>query len=380
VPGSFFVYLDMVHEGVTWFADQKSKPARIPIQVRLSGQGEVTSALWRYIQHLKAENQQLKRRFLGLDGGPAVLDRSLANAGEPDLRPSFSGDFLGINGEVSIPKPPMLEIVNDLPRREDKEYERRELSDISHIAIHHSATPANIPPERIAAYHVYSKSHEWPGMGYHFYIGPEGTIYHTQDLDRTSWHVYKNNSYTVGVCLAGNFNQTTPPEPQLNATAWLTAWLMQELRIPIENVLGHKEFPRNATACPGYQWDSGSRWKDMLLEAIEKVRKGEIELSEKMLPHYVLLWKHEDEWAETVWNAAGEYIARFDATAGFSENIARLAELVTLVGGPEGVGVDVEARLRAAGCIVQRIAGKTPTETAEILQRMAREGRKIVRR
>ncbi len=378
-PGSFYVYLDMVHEGVTWFEEQKSKPARIPIQVKLSGQGEATSALWRYIQHLKAENQQLKRRFLGLEKSPPVYDFTLAGGAVPDLSPSFSDEFLTAGGKADVPKPPMLEIVDDLPQRVDAEYERRELSDITHIAVHHSAAPADIPPERIAAYHVYSKSHEWPGMGYHFYIGPDGTIYHTQDLDRISWHVYKNNSYTVGVCLAGNFNQTAPPAPQLDAAAWLIAWLMQELNIPIENVLGHKEFPRNATACPGYQWDAGKRWKDLLLKGVEEVRTGGKEVAAKALPHYVLFWKHEDGWAEEDWAAAGEYVARFDAVAGFSEKSARLAELVTIVGGPAGVGPDVEARLRAAGCVVQRVAGKTPAETAAKLQRMAREGRKLAR-
>jgi len=48
------------------------------------------------------------------------------------------------------------------------------------------------------------------------------------------------------------------------------------------------------------------------------------------------------------------------------------------VGGPAGVGLDVEKRLRAAGCIVQRVAGKTPEETAARLQRMADEGKKLV--
>jgi len=379
-PGRFVVVLDMVHEGVTWFAEQGSEPARVPIQVKLSGQGEVISALWRYIQHLKAENYQLKRRFLGLDGHPAVRDFALASSDATEISPSLNGDFLAMRSETTIPKPPMFEIADELPRREDAEYDVRSLSDITHIAVHHSAAPADIPPERIAAYHVYSKSHEWPGIGYHFYIGPEGTIYHTQRLDRISWHVYKNNSYTVGVYLAGNFNQSAPPALQLDAAAWLIAWLMQELRIPLENVLGHKEFPFNATACPGYQWDAGLRWKDRLRQAVEGVRSGEKRVMAKVLPHYVLFWKGEEGWAEEDWRAAGAYVARFDAVAGFSEQQARLAELVTIVGGPAGVDPQVEARLRAAGSLVQRVAGKTPQETAALLQRMAREDRKWMKR
>ncbi len=373
VPGRFYLYLDMVHEGVTWFEEQKSRPARIPMQVKLSGQGEVTSSLWRYIQRLKAENQQLKRRFLGLYGPESVDDAStppLATGvavASTSLESSLSGDFLALARAPEVEQPPMLEIVDKLPHREDETYEQRDLSQITHIAVHHSAAPADLPPERIAAYHVYSPTHQWPGMGYHFYIGPEGTIYHTQALDRISWHVYKNNSYTVGVCLAGNFNQTIPPAFQLQAAAWLIAWLMQELRIPLEHVMGHKEYPYNATACPGYQWDEGIRWKEMLIEAIEAVRTGKRQPQPKRLKHYVLLWKKGDTWAEQDWAAVGGYVARHDAIAGFSEATARLAQRVTIVGGPDGVSPQVEARLRAAGCLVQRIAGKTPEETAELL-------------
>ena len=113
---------------------------------------------------------------------------------------------------------------------------------------------------------------------------------------------------------------------------------------------------------------------------MDAVRSGEKRVTAKTLPHYVLFWKDEEGWAQEDWRAAGAYVARFDAVAGFSEEQARLAELVTIVGGPAGVAPQVEARLRAAGCLVQRVAGDTPQETAALLQRMAREGRKWVKR
>lgn len=379
IPGSFFLYIDMVHEGVTWFEEQGSTPARIPIQVRLTGQGEVTNTLWRYIQHLKAENQALKRRFLGwTDLFTSATSNEIATS--TGLEPSLNGDFLALDSELRIPKPPMIDIVEALPTRSDETYEERDINDITHIAIHHSATPADVPPERIAAYHVYSQTHQWPGMGYHFYIDPEGTIYYTQALNRISWHVHNNNSYTVGVCLAGNFNLTIPPTPQLEATAWLVAWLMQELRIPPEQVLGHKEFPMNATACPGYQWDAERRWKDGLMKAIEAIRTGERQVEGKVLPHYVLFWKHETAWAQKDWEAAGAFVSKFNAVAGFSAEEARLAELVTIVGAPAGIGLDVEAELRASGCIVQRIAGETPEETAAMLASLANANSPLLRK
>ncbi len=374
IPGKFILVSDMVHEGVTWFEDEKSRPARRTIEVKLTGRGKALDAVWRYLQHLKEENQQLKRTYLGLEGPQPLL----ASAPRLDLASNLGGDYLALGATPEIPRPAMIDLVDSLPRRKDEHYESRELSQITHIAVHHSAAPATIPPRRIAEYHVYSESHQWPGMGYHFYIGPNGTIYHTQDLKLISWHVHKNNSYTVGVCLAGNFTRTTPPRPQLDAAARLIAWLMQELRIPAEYVLGHKEFPLNATACPGYQWDNDHHWKKLLLDAIEAVRTGKRRTTAKTIEHYVLFWKHAEDWAREDWQGAADYIARFDAVAGFSEDVARLAELVTIVGGPAGVGPQVEARLRDAGCIVQRVAGKTTEETAALLGRMAREGRKLL--
>ena len=373
IPGKFNLVLDMVHEGVTWFEERKSRPAQRSIEVRSSGRGQLLNAVWRYLQHLKEENSHLKRIYLGIEGPepePKFTD-------DTD-KDTFAGDHLNLRRKGKIPKPSMAEMVNELPHSETKQYETRELNQITHIAVHHSAAPANISPRRIAEYHVHGPVHKWPGMGYHFYIGYDGVIYHTQDLRRISWHVYNNNSYTVGVCLAGNFSETTPPEPQLRAAAHLIAWLMQGLRIPAEHVLGHKEFPQNSTACPGFQWDNDRRWKDRLFAAIEDVQAGRMRVKEKALDHYALFWRHADDWAREDWAAAVDFIARFDITAGFSEEVARLARRVTIVGGPAGVGPEVEARLRNEGCTVQRVAGETTQETAALLRRMVEDGRSVL--
>jgi hypothetical protein len=373
IPGIFTLVLDMVGAGTHWFAKEKSRPARRIIKIKRSGRGEILDAVWRYLQHLKEENQHLKRIFLGIEG-PEPKARTLD---EEDflLDTTMNGDFLALNRLPKLQPPVMAEIVDDLPRREDAEepYERRELDQITHIAVHHSATPASITPWRVAEYHVYSKSHQWPGMGYHFYIGPDGTIYHTQDMKLISWHVYKNNSYSVGVCLAGHFTNTIPPQAQLEAAARLIAWLMQELRIPLEHVLGHKDFPMNTTSCPGEQWDEGMRWKELLLEAIEGVRSGKKAAPRKIFKHYVLFWKQKERWAQEDWQGASAFVAKFNAVAGFSEHEARQAELVTIVGGPTGVSPQVEARLRTAGCVVQRVAGKNSAETRALMEQLAKQ-------
>ena len=365
ILGTFHVHLDMVHEGVTWFADQGSRPARVPVRVTYCEDGYIPTVA-------QAPMDPLQASYLDL----ALPETEDAPAAALDLPAPVRRENATavLEPVVDVPRPPMLDIIDELPRREDDSYAVRLLEDITHIAVHHSAVPANVSPDRIAAFHVYNPTHQWPGIGYHFYIWPRGEIFQTQPLDRISWHVYKNNSYTVGVCLAGNFNATAPPELQLNAAAWLIAWLMQRLDIPLEGVLGHKEFPLNATACPGHQWDDGLRWRDRLFEAIQAVRTGRRKVTPRTIRHYVLFWKHDPLWAVEDWAGAGGFVSRFDAAAGFSEAMAMQSELVTIVGGPAGVSPAVEARLRAAGCIVQRVAGANPAETVAMLQGMAAAG------
>ena len=371
--GAFTLVISLARTGTDSFGGKDAEPVKIPLKVKRISHGEAIRWLWRYIQQLKEENNNLKRWFLGIEGPQLPSTRTKAN-GNDASSPSFGDDSFDLEAGSVIVKPAMQEIVDRLPHSKNKRYDRRELGQITHITVHHSAAPASISPQRIAEYHVYS--HKWPGMGYHFYIGADGTIYHTQDMHRISYHVANNNSYTVGVCLAGNFTRTVPPKAQLEAAARLIAWLMEELRIPLEYVLGHKEYPRTSTACPGYQWDHEKRWKKLLWNAITEFRKnaGAPKIEKKPIQHYVLFWKHSrNRWAKNDWLAAAAYIGRFGATAGFSEEEARLARFVTIIGGPTGVSSEVETRLQETGCIVQRVAGKSEQETKRLLEKLARQ-------
>ena len=98
---------------------------------------------------------------------------------------------------------------------------------------------------------------------------------------------------------------------------------------------------------------------------------------QKQLTHYLLFWhRGRNNWAEWDMLGAMDYIAVFAPTVGFSVEQAKLARYVTIVGGPEGVPASAEAELRAAGCQVGRVAGATETETRQMMQRLAAEGRR----
>lgn len=282
------------------------------------------------------------------------------------------------NVVVGVSKPPMIELVDVLPKSPTKSYEPRTLDQITHIAIHHSAAPGNVTPERIAKYHVENESHQWPGIGYHFYIQPDGTINHTQDMGLISYHVYANNEYTVGLCVAGNFTDVIPTPAQIDATAHLSAWLMQELNISLDHVMGHKEYPHNVTACPGQQWLQDQKWKDMLIARVQAIQNGATPITEKPIEHYVLFWQHGDGWAQQDWLGAINYIARFRPTAGFSVDDAKNARRVTIIGGIAGVSQQAEDSLRQSGCLVERIAGADFDATKATLDQLAESGRRYL--
>ena len=164
-------------------------------------------------------------------------------------------------GVAKVARPAIKDITDQLPKHKTLRYDLRPLKSITHLAIHHSAAPANVAPSSIAAYHV---SQDWPGIGYHFLVEADGTIYQVNRLETIAYNVYNNNHYLVGICTAGNFNDVIPTPLQIQRLGELVAWLMQELNIPIERVLGHKEFPKTATECPGNQWLTGQRWRDLL--------------------------------------------------------------------------------------------------------------------
>jgi hypothetical protein len=217
----------------------------------------------------------------------------------------------------------------------------------------------------------------WPGIGYHFFVHEDGSIEQTNYLETASYHVYRHYGYTVGVVFAGSFmNGKIPSSAQLRAGAHLLAWLMQELRVPLARVWGHREFPDNATVCPGSEWTQGNRWRDLLFERVEQIQGG---TGLKTTRHYLLFGARDGRTpsgGEEMVNALG-YIARFRPTVGFAPEEARGAEYVTIVGGEAGVGRGVEQMLVQAGCRVERIAGRDSGETGLMFAELLRAGRRF---
>jgi len=279
-----------------------------------------------------------------------------------------------------VPRPPLRLVVNQLSRHPVLHYEKRSLSQITHLAVHHTAAPVAMGPLRIAELHVNEDAargkEAWPGIGYHYFIHADGSIEQTNHLETVSYHVYRHNHYTVGIAFAGSFmNGRIPTSAQLRTGAHLIGWLMQELHIPLARIWGHREFPENTTVCPGSEWTGGNRWRDLLFERIDQVQEG---IGVKNIRHYLLLGTQTlAEGGLYGFDDILPYIEHFQPTVGFSTEDAKYAEYVTIIGGEAAVSAAVEEALRNHGCHVDRVAGRDPKETIRLLTELVRLDRRF---
>lgn len=86
-------------------------------------------------------------------------------------------------------------------------------------------------------------------IGYHFVIDAAGKMYRGRDLNVRGAHTGGFNTGTVGIVLLGNFETTTPPQPQVDAFKTLARCLVSAYHIT--HLAGHRDFQPTETVCPG---------------------------------------------------------------------------------------------------------------------------------
>jgi hypothetical protein len=89
----------------------------------------------------------------------------------------------------------------------------------------------------------------WKDIGYHFVIGPDGTIWRGRPERVVGAHVARKNTGNIGVSVYGNFMKENVPEKALDSLVDLLAELSERHNIPLERIYGHKD--QQATSCPG---------------------------------------------------------------------------------------------------------------------------------
>lgn len=150
------------------------------------------------------------------------------------------------------------------------------------IVLHHSASGFHTTWQNIQDWHL---KNGWAGIGYHYVIQADGSIYRGRPEDKAGAHAYQDakheaNSDGIGICLVGNFMLTQPATPQLDSLVELVRDIWT--RYPDIPVVGHREVM--ATSCPGdrFPWAElrlrlevgkkvAEQWK---LDIIERAKKA----------------------------------------------------------------------------------------------------------
>lgn len=121
-----------------------------------------------------------------------------------------------------------------------------------YLALHCSATPpsADIGTAEIRQWH---KAKGWADIGYHFVIRRDGIVEEGRPADEIGSHVKGHNANALGVCLVGGVDSRQKPKNNFTSAQWAALQrLLAELqsRYPRSQVIGHRDFPDVAKACP----------------------------------------------------------------------------------------------------------------------------------
>lgn len=123
-----------------------------------------------------------------------------------------------------------------------------------YIILHHRAGCGDV--KSIHAGHL---KNGWSGIGYHFYVRKDGSVFRGRPIGMVGAHCTGYNDKSIGVCFEGNFENETMSPQQIKSGRALVSHLKD--LFPNAEIVRHREF--QSTACPGRNFP------------FEEIRKGE---------------------------------------------------------------------------------------------------------
>lgn len=113
-----------------------------------------------------------------------------------------------------------------------------------YIVLHHAAAKTCTAAD-IDRWH---KDNGWSGIGYHYLIRKDGSIYRGRPEDTQGAHVLHHNADTIGICAEGDYStEQTMPQAQYSAILSLIADI--RTRYPDTDIVGHRDI--GSSDCPG---------------------------------------------------------------------------------------------------------------------------------
>jgi N-acetylmuramoyl-L-alanine amidase len=136
---------------------------------------------------------------------------------------------------------------------------------IDHIVIHCTATAKTAKVEAIQAY--WKRVRGWDKPGYHVIIKADGEAVRLLDDAIPSNGVAGQNSRIINICYIGGIDvgtgkakDTRTPEQTATMIRLLKEY---KVKFPNATILGHRDFPNVAKACPSFDvrtWINSIEW------------------------------------------------------------------------------------------------------------------------
>ena len=127
---------------------------------------------------------------------------------------------------------------------------------VDSIVLHHRAGNGDVE-----SIHLQHQKQGWWGIGYHYYIRKDGSIWRGRPEKWVGSHAGSSNDYnkhSIGICFEGNFETEQMTDAQVESGRELIEDIKS--RYSIREVLGHRDIAK--TACPGKNF----RMNDLLRE------------------------------------------------------------------------------------------------------------------
>ncbi|KAB0797681.1 hypothetical protein PPYR_08674 [Photinus pyralis] len=123
------------------------------------------------------------------------------------------------------------------------------------VIIHHSTGPSceneHSCKSRVKSFQNYHMdTNRWNDIGYNFLIGGDGSVYEGRGWGKSGAHTRNYNNKSIGICVIGNYQSTSPNDSALAALKTLIQEGVAKGHIKRDyKLLGHGQV--GATECPG---------------------------------------------------------------------------------------------------------------------------------
>ena len=128
------------------------------------------------------------------------------------------------------------------------------MRNIKYIAVHCTACSPTATVKSILNY--WKNVKKWLVVGYHFLVEADGNINYLLPVSAVSNGVLGFNHCTINVCYIGGIDKAgNPTDTRTDKQKASLLSILKKLKsdYPEAEILGHKDFPNVAKACPSFE-------------------------------------------------------------------------------------------------------------------------------